>query len=386
MASNSFFFFIVILVITFVMYKAASGHAGIIENWGVTMVNMSSKVDRVCDGQSANNNNQQALTYNQNQIVNTNLLTPQQTSLLSQSLRPGMTNVDNVSVKSSQHPKQSMINSYEITSNEGYEIPKSEVPVYTVPGTYQANLEPRFNSAGLNSFVKYNLPQEKNLASYANDPLTMKHRPHKEDYQPLDMANMVEKPQVREDYQSCESATGKEYNEISQQLADQGNQVVDKLPVQPMSNSNSGQDNTMYQCADRYIFALQKSRLYGLADYIRGDIPVIPCLPNRNPASNTWFRPSPNVRTDLNAGALGIIGGLTNSTVQQTLELMANSAGGSQPTINGMTITPNTNVNPVSNVDALARTQYQTMNMGNQNTIQTDQYLGNNFVSTTAFP
>lgn len=380
--SNNFAFLIVILVITFVMYKVASGQP-ITENfWGTSGIKMISKVDRVCDGQSNSNNNQESLTYNQNSIINPSLLSPDQLSALSSSLggNLNLSNAGNINNKS-----RSEINNYSFntTLSENYESPKSEIPVFTVPGTYQADLSPRFNSNGLNSYVKYNLPQEQNLASYANDPLTMKHRPQTENYEPLDLVNMVEKPKIREDYQSCQSASNKEYNDLSQKLAQQGNDVVNKLPVQPMNASQGGQDNTVYQCADRYIFALQKSKLYGLADPIRGDIPVIPCNPNRNPSSNTWFRPSVNPRVDLNAGALGVIAG--GSTNQQLLELMANSAGGSQPVINGNIVNPQTTANTAYNTEMLQKAQYQSLNMGNQINQKVDNIPAAG-VYATAFP
>lgn len=380
--SNNFAFLIVILVITFVMYKVASGQP-ITENfWGTSGIKMISKVDRVCDGQSNNNNNQESLTYNQNSIINPSLLSPDQLSALSSSLG-GNLNLSNAG--NTNNKSRSEINNYSFntTLSENYESPKSEIPVFTVPGTYQADLSPRFNSNGLNSYVKYNLPQEQNLASYANDPLTMKHRPQTENYEPLDLVNMVEKPKIREDYQSCQSASNKEYNDLSQKLAQQGNDVVNKLPVQPMNASQGGQDNTVYQCADRYIFALQKSKLYGLADPIRGDIPVIPCNPNRNPSSNTWFRPSVNPRVDLNAGALGVIAG--GSTNQQLLELMANSAGGSQPVINGNIVNPQTTANTAYNTEMLQKAQYQSLNMGNQINQKVDNIPAAG-VYATAFP
>lgn len=386
--SNNFTFLMLIVVISFVMYKVASGNVGITENFlGLSGIKMMPAVDRIQNSQSNDNNNQMSLTYNQNSIVNPALLTPDQKSALVSSLGGNLT-LSNAG--SSQSPKPNTINTYSFNDSisENYESPNrstSGIPVYTVPGTFQSDLSPRFNSLGLNSYVKYNVPQEKNLASYANDPLTMKHRPTShENYQPLQMANLVEKPTVREDYQSCRSATGKEYNDISQKLADQGSEVVSKLPVQPM-NASQGKDDTMYQQTDRYIFALQKSRLYSLADPIRGDIPVIPCLPNRNPSSNTWFRPPVNPARDLNAGALAVIGGTTLSTTGQLLELQSNASGGAKDVFNGTVVNPQTTANTAYNTEVLQRAQYQNLNMG----IQTQQKLDNipaAGVYTTAFP
>ena len=384
-SSNRLVFFMVFLIVTFMMYKAASGHANIVENWGWTMVPMTAKVDTVRQGASKPGNNQDQLFYNQNQFINTSLLDPTQLSVLQQSINPALTSATSLNVGQTPLPKnspQSMITNYNIT-NENYEGPNPGIPVYTVPGTYQADLSPRFNSAGLNSYVKYNLPEQQNLASYPNDPLTVKHRP-RENYQPMDLVNMVEKPQVREGFQSDQTASGKQYAQMTNKLAEQGAEVVSKLPVQPMtSNTVGGTDKEpIYYNADRYIFALQKSRLYGLADYIRGDLPVIPCLPNSNPNSNTWFRPSAQPRVDLNPGAIGIIAGVNNVGQQQTVELMARAAGGSPSVLNGVNSMPIDT--PIANVAAVQQAQMANLDMNWQAHQTVDQPNPISMVSTTA--
>jgi hypothetical protein len=383
MSSNSIVFVIVFLLITFVMYKAASGDAGVIENWWGGLPPMTVAVDRTQGGQSKSGNNQASLYYSQNQFINENLLTDPQRSLVSQSINPNINSsvsLNTGSVLPSNSP-QSLISNYNITQ-ENYQEPKSGVPVFTVPGTYQADLSPRFNSNGLNSYVKYNLPNEQNLASYSNDPLTMQHR---ENYDPLQMANMVEKPIIREDFQSCKTATGEPYAEMYNKLAEQGAEVASKLPVQPMTSSNpNGDQEPIYYNADRYIFALQKDRLYGLADPIRGDLPIIPCLPNSNPYSNVWFKPSARPSVQLNAGALGIIGGNYNVTQQQLLELKGRDAGGAWNIDNGVNVFPNDT--PVSNIASLQQAQFQNLDTG----IQTKQIVNQpnpaSYVQTTAFP
>lgn len=387
MASNSLTFFLVLLVVMFVLYKAASGHSDLVETWGVTMVPMSATVQTTHNGEAIPGNNQQQLFYNQNQLINTSLLNENQLSLLSQSVNPNLKMTDSTSSGNNLSKSLDSVNQYSVT-NENFESDtenRANVPVFTVPGTYQSDLSPRFNSAGLNSFVRYNLPPENEQASYPNDPLTMNH-PVQENFEsPMELANLVEKPEIREDYQSCASANQKQYNDMNQKLIDQGSEVVNKLPVQPMNSSASGQDKPdVYYNTDRYIFALQRSRLYSQSDFIRGDIPVIPCNPNNNPYSNVWFRPSANPRVDLNAGALGIIGGMGNVPNQQTLELMARSAGGSQPTINGMNVTPMES--PTQNVAAIQNSQLSNLNLGSQYGYKVDSANPPNLVQTTAFP
>jgi len=410
-SSNSFVFFMVLLVITFVMYKAASGHPSLIENWGWTMVSMNSNVNSVRDGASKPANNQQQLFYNTNQFINTSLLNPAQTNIVSQSLNPAIGNSQVNAASARKEVKTnpalqaaSLYENYQSNPTNAAGEPVAGFPVYTVPGTYQADLSPRFNSVGLNSFVKYNLPAEENLASYAKDPLTMnpprttstegycgagrcgmpqRAPPSSETYAPMDLANMVEKPVVREDFKSIESTTTADQNKMRQKLAEMGAKVADKLPVQPMNGGQPNDKDPIYYNADRYIFALQKSRLYGQADFIRGDIPIVPTLPNSDASSNVWFRPSVIPRTDLNAGALGVIGGTYNTTQQQLLELMARSAGGSQPVINGVTADPlNTPVNTLNNVQ-LAR--LSSISQSNQIDQKINSINPPDTVFTTAF-
>ena len=81
-----------------------------------------------------------------------------------------------------------------ILSNEPYcgscnSNAKAAGPVtYTVPGTYESYLSPRFNSAGLEGNIRYNIPAEKNLGGEANNPLMV--------------ANSVQQPLIREEYHS----------------------------------------------------------------------------------------------------------------------------------------------------------------------------------------
>jgi hypothetical protein len=385
MASNSMVFFLVFMVVIFVMYKAASGHANIVENWGWTMTAMTPIVQTTRDDVGVSGNNQAQLFYDQNQLVNTNLLSNQQKTLLAASLGAPVGS-DNVGAVQSKNSVNSLINSYSVTQ-ENFEKERSDragPPVYTVAGTYQSDISPRFNSLGLNSYVKYNLPPENEQASYPNDPLTISQNvPQNPTITPLQLANMIEKPQIKEDYQSCQSASQKEYNDMNQKLIDQGAEVVNKLPVQNMSQSTMGQDKPdVYYNTDRYIFALQKSRLYGLADPIRGDLPVIPCNPESNPYSNVWFRPSNNPSRDLNAGAINIIAGSGNTS--QTYELMARDAGGAKSVINGMNV--DAVGTPVNNVQALQQAQYQNLNLGSQYNLMANNYNNNDTVTTSAFP
>lgn len=404
MESKNIVFILVVMIAAFCVYKASG--STVIENWWVP-VPFTKKVDRVCGGQSSAQNNQKSLVYNQNQLVNTSLLNPRTAALLNQSLSAKLGGDTQASQTGSS--QRSPIDSYNVFSDnvngqalpndittEGYrscsscEAPRPGFPVYTVPGTFQSDLSPRFNPNGLQSYVKYNAPPQEYQASYPNDPLTVHPR---EDYEdPLKMASMVETPKPK----SVDAADVSEEDRAAQrrQLIEQGNEVANKLPVSTMTQPQD--DKSVYQCADRYIFALQKSRLYALADPIRGDIPVIPCLPNRNPASNTWFRPSSNPRVDLNAGALNVIGGIGNVTSQQLVELMSN-AQGSGGVINGVDVNPQTDANTAfvlqQQLETRIRQLEQQMNTGNTASQTTQGQRPpasvstnvNSLISTTAF-
>ncbi|NDE14260.1 hypothetical protein EBZ80_04945 [bacterium] len=404
MESRNIVFILVLMIVAFCVYKVSG--STVIENWWVP-VPFTKKVDRVCGGQSSAKNNQRSLVYNQNQIVNTSLLDPKTAALLNQSISAKLGGDTQASQTGSA--QNNPIDSYNVFSDsvngnplpkdittEGYQScsscePKPGFPVYTVPGTFQADLSPRFNPNGLQSYVKYNAPPEEYQASYPNDPLTV--REHY-DNDPLKMAQMVETPTPK----NTDAANVSEVDRAEQRraLIEQGNEVANKLPVSTMSQGGPQDDKAVYQCADRYIFALQKSRLYALADPIRGDIPVIPCLPNRNPASNTWFRPSSNPRVDLNAGALNVIGGIGNVTSQQVVELMAN-AQGSGGIINGVDVNPQTDANTAfvlqQQLMNKIRQLEQQMGMANTASQSTQNQRPptsvstnvNNLVSTSAF-
>lgn len=71
---------------------------------------------------------------------------------------------------------------------------------------------------------------------------------------------------------------------------------------------------------DRHIYANQRSRLRGLGDAIRGDLPI-----PRNKKSCGWFSVSANPEIDLRRGALDIIGGEYNETSHALHELQGDA-------------------------------------------------------------
>lgn len=94
------------------------------------------------------------------------------------------------------------------------------------------------------------------------------------------------------------------------------------------------QDGEMKQpiIYDRYIYANRNSRLRGLGDPIRGDLPIVPI-------SGSWFIPSgayegPNIV--LQQGAMNVMGGINNETSNQLANLVYNSSGGAETAIGGV--------------------------------------------------
>lgn len=83
-------------------------------------------------------------------------------------------------------------------------------------------------------------------------------------------------------------------------------------------NKNGNLDKAIVY--DRNIFANQRSRLRGLGDAIRGDLPI-----PRDQSSCGWFSVSANPETDLRRGALDIIGGYNNETSHALHQLQGNA-------------------------------------------------------------
>lgn len=98
------------------------------------------------------------------------------------------------------------------------------------------------------------------------------------------------------------------------------------------------EDNQQPIVYDRLIYANARSRLRGQGDYIRGDLPCIPVLPESNPDSLIMFRPSVTPSIDLNQGALNVLGGYDNTTMKQLQTLMARSSDGTLGTFSGAPI------------------------------------------------
>ena len=235
---------------------------------------------------------------------------------------------------------------------------------YTVPGTYQANLSPRMMSEGFGGNINYNPPAQKNMALRANDPMML--------------ANSVEKPSPRENYNQAMGA---------QQGSNQPSTLEAPPLPQPTMESNFAdlsQDNVITY--DRYMWSTSYDRNASQGDFIRGDLPVIPNIEcNGKGWFNTHQQHRPN--TSLLTGAMAVMGGIDAATSQQTASLVMQSLGGSNLTAGGVgwegesfACPPNTAVSELLN---------QGVNQGTMSTIASSTGNGGNAntgVVVSAFP
>lgn len=216
-------------------------------------------------------------------------------------------------------------------------------PVVTVPGTAQSPLTPRFSSTGYGANITYNLPEMKNLALEPTNPLQMS---------PLQYAKIVETgeiaetPTIREGFTSTghpshvphmkkKGDSSSQYSALQRSQQEFGEDNSAALPVQSMTSSTGGEEVPIVM--DRFIVATMKSRLYGKGDPIRGDLAIVPILPNADPNSGTWFRPSVNPALDLNQGSLSVIAGAFNDTGRALAQLQLQSNAGTYNTFQGTT-------------------------------------------------
>jgi len=356
-----FMFIVTMAVITYTVTSASP----VIENfWGGLPMFLPITDTVNSKDVSVPQNNQAQLYVNPNPLINTSIMSPNDKKMLLDSLAPpNSANYQNY--KSQFKPPTPPPVEYYCGGSKNANGP----PVYTVPGNYQSNLSPRFNPNGLNSYVQYDIPAEKNLANRANDPLMI--------------ADLVGKPQIRENFSGD---TPSEYNQSYDALKKQGDEVAEKLPVTTMNSSLGEKEDAFFFPADRFVFALQKNRLQAYGDPIRGDLPCVPCNPSSDPGSNVWFRPSVTPANSLRTGAINVIAGVGNVTSQQTAEVQMRSIGGAKDTFGGVALSVPDRT-PVANIEALQRAAVDRINMGNSINMQVDQAYGApNTVTTTAFP
>jgi hypothetical protein len=210
---------------------------------------------------------------------------------------------------------------------------------YSVPGTYQAMLNPRFSNTDYGAQIRYSLPSTDKMATPCH---------------PLTYGNMIKENYTKENY-GCSSCGGgcrpsscvakpaghhlaptkTEYEKALENAQSGGNQypeVASALPVGDMTMMSTGEDGHQPIVYDRYIYANRASRLRSQGDPIRGDLPIVPC-------ASDWFRPSVHPTIDLHQGAMNVIGGNQNETASAMANLMFSASGGGDTTIGGVDMT-----------------------------------------------
>jgi len=135
-----------------------------------------------------------------------------------------------------------------------------------------------------------------------------------------------------------------DYNKVMDQSYDSSSypDAQDMLPVGTMTGITADGSVVQPVVYTQFVFANQKSRLRGLGDPIRGDLPIVPCEGN-------WFSVHPNVNLDLHEGAMNVMGGVGNQTNQALSKLIWNASGNADTTIGGVNIQNDLNMIPEYN-------------------------------------
>jgi len=212
---------------------------------------------------------------------------------------------------------------------------------FSVPGNYQAILNPRFSNVDYGASVRYNMPSYQNQAVPC-EPLTFSNMA-KEGYNPRAQENYGTSGRGCSGRASSDNgvpggvpateagyASGN-YNAALASAYAGSDSVAPSasLPVANMSALNAAGDSVQPIVYDRYIYANRNSRLRSQGDPIRGDLPIVPC-------SADWFRPAVNPNLDLQQGAMTVMGGFDNDTSTALAGLMYNASGNSQTTAGGV--------------------------------------------------
>ena len=229
---------------------------------------------------------------------------------------------------------------------------------FSIPGTYQAMLSPRFSNTQYGANITYNMPNYENQA-VPMGPL---------DFGSMASSNYYRAPSVKENFRQpvvenypCQGncsggctviGCGKggapcpsdfrtdtpiapagyadgNYNQVADDVYSQFAVAENELPVGDMTTMTSSGQEINSIVYDRPMYAMPKSRLFATSDYIRGDLAIIP-------HQTGWFRPSVTPNIDLNPGALAVMGGINNDSAKDTANLIYQASSGGQSTLAGV--------------------------------------------------
>jgi hypothetical protein len=269
---------------------------------------------------------------------------------------------------------------------------------FSVPGTYQAMLNPRFSNVDYGANIRYNMPSQNNLASpcnplgYASNPLTFASMVNSQQNQAATKENFTTKEnygcqscgggcgvagcrkggaplgynggapiipgngyangnfnKVTEQVYSDKKAGGDTYAKRESMYCDGNNKqsLSSSLPVRDMTALNAAGDSVQPIVYDRYIYANRNSRLRGQGDYFRGDLPIMPC-------NTGWFQVSVQPNIDLNQGAMAVMGGVSNDTSKGLADLIYKTSGQAETAISGIDYSQHVNMSTMFGGDLSA--------------------------------
>jgi len=171
---------------------------------------------------------------------------------------------------------------------EGYTGPNN---FYTVPGTFQSELSPRFMNEGFGADITYNFHEQKFMAAEPDNPLSL--------------ANDVEnfEQQVQENYENVETKFAQVHEPIPLPKTMDG-------PTREEYGSGSPAAVPQFKTYDRLITTTgQRTGQTNQYDRIRGDLPILPST-----ESCGWFQSRYANPQYLGTGALAVLGGANNNT------------------------------------------------------------------------
>lgn len=169
---------------------------------------------------------------------------------------------------------------------------------YTVPPNYQSNISPRFSNVDYGANIRYNMPSQDHQASTC-DPLTFG-----------GMARENFTNGSKDTVELMEENTRGKYNELSGQ-SDQYLDVLDMVPVGDMTNPNALGENEQTIVYERFIHAGRRNRLRSQGCPLRGDV-----APKHHHHCDKWFSVSANPSLDLRQGALSVMGGNNEASLE----------------------------------------------------------------------
>lgn len=162
-------------------------------------------------------------------------------------------------------------------------------PMYSIPPGYSPAVEPRFANVNFGNNILYNPPSMANMAA-ADFPLSTSGNVQESEYLPQQNSQYV--------------------GNIDQFAADASQGLVANGVDPDMQTFNY----------DRLMVVNKRSRLRGLGDPIRGDLPIAPY-------SGDWFAPAVYPSVDLREGALNVIAGHDNTTSNELRALQSIYSG-----------------------------------------------------------